>query len=145
MDCINIDLRKTPAVDVIADVRHLPFKDNTVDVIVAFHLIEHLSRKDAFNALLHWRNLLKEKGKLILEWPDLRRICSLLVNQDNDEYWIPHLYGLDRFPNDGHLWGYTRATMKDTLTKAGYHNILITGGTDYHIKECPCLRVEANK
>ena len=41
----SIDLRKTPNVDIVGDIRDLKklgFEDNSVEEIVAFHSLEHI-------------------------------------------------------------------------------------------------------
>ncbi|MEM3010845.1 MAG: class I SAM-dependent methyltransferase [Candidatus Bathyarchaeia archaeon] len=40
--CIGIDMRKMDGVDIVADARMLPFKDNCFDKIFLSHIIEHI-------------------------------------------------------------------------------------------------------
>ncbi len=42
-ESVGLDVRPTPAVDVVADLRYgLPFADGTVDTVFAVHVLEHL-------------------------------------------------------------------------------------------------------
>ena len=40
-DYLNVDARELPGVDVVADVRQLPFEPRSVDELYASHTIEH--------------------------------------------------------------------------------------------------------
>lgn len=140
---INIDVHQTKAADLVADVRKLSFAKDTVDEIIGYHIIEHMTLNDGLRAVLHWYNLLKKGGKLILEWPDLQAICKNVGNGNIDD--IVHIYGLNRYAYDTHQWGYTDKTMKELLEKVGFNSVIISKGTDYHTQQCPCLRVEGVK
>lgn len=65
-DEIGIDIIKTPVVDVIADAHHLPFKDNSFDLVIASHVLEHL---DFIKSLDEIHRVLKNKGKLKAKVP----------------------------------------------------------------------------
>lgn len=140
---LNIDIRQTPATDMIGDIRALKFEPESVDEILGYHVIEHMTYQDAIRSLSLWHCILKKGSRLILEWPDLEKICRSIIMGCSDD--ILHLYGANRFPYDMHQWGYTEKTMKELLEKIGFTDIKVSEGTDYHIKECPCLRVEGNK
>ncbi|MCI0777140.1 MAG: class I SAM-dependent methyltransferase [Chloroflexi bacterium] len=52
---IGVDNVRIPGVDIIADLNHgLPFKDNSVDTVVVFHILEHVDNfLDTMNEI--WR------------------------------------------------------------------------------------------
>jgi ubiquinone/menaquinone biosynthesis C-methylase UbiE len=59
---INIDNSKKIKVDIYADALNLPFKENSIDLIYASHLIEDFLYPE--QAIKHWYDLLKTNGIL---------------------------------------------------------------------------------
>jgi predicted SAM-dependent methyltransferase len=56
---IGVDFRKTSSVDIVADARMLPFKDESFDHVYSSHLIEHFSHREVRNVLFEWVRVLK--------------------------------------------------------------------------------------
>jgi len=140
--------------DMVSSGMELPFKENTVDEIISFHVIEHMPRpqknndekwrKNVDDFLYECFRTLKIGGTFIAECPDFEKIVSEIVNEANWDM-IDHVFGLDRYKGDTHQWGYTKKSLKNLLKKHGFDNIKISDGTDYHILNEPSLRVEAQK
>jgi len=110
--CINIDILTTTATDLVADVRDLPFKLESVDKIVAHHLIEHIPYVNIPPTLAHWCALLKKGGEIEISCPDAD--------------WLTHKFAageitletLNRFIFGGHI---------DTLVMpTQYHKAFLT-------------------
>jgi len=59
---------------VLADALHLPFRDNCLEAILCFHVIEHLRKSG--QALKEIRRTLKNGGLLLLTTPNSRRITN---------------------------------------------------------------------
>lgn len=71
--------KQVSVADVTADVSQpLPFEPNSVDTIIARHILEHLT--DSVTILGNWRALLKEKGRIIIAVPDDCLIKSIPLN-----------------------------------------------------------------
>ncbi|HEV2855555.1 MAG TPA: hypothetical protein VHC97_22380 [Thermoanaerobaculia bacterium] len=67
---INIDLKRHPGVDLVADVTHgLPFTH--VSAVFAEHFLEHLDLLQAVNFLLEVHRVLSPSGRLRLSTPNL--------------------------------------------------------------------------
>ena len=66
---VNVDIDKSVKADVYhdLDVYPYPFKDNSASIIVAKHIIEHLSNQMAF--MQECYRILKPNGKLFIECP----------------------------------------------------------------------------
>ena len=160
---INIDCKKTPATDLICDIRQLPFENDSVDEIECYHVFEHFPvclhaavSKDygekyatLIMVLQEWRRVLKKDGRLVIEMPDLDRTMEEYLKADEDEkdgLLIP-IYGSYRGCDDTdiHRWGANENRLRYILEKAGFRNINFPPAQDYHVKDCPCLRVEAIK
>ena len=56
---IGVDVRKTKDVDIIADARYLPFKDEVFDHVYSSHLIEHFSHREVKEVIKEWVRVLK--------------------------------------------------------------------------------------
>lgn len=62
---INIDLRETPEVDIVAPAQDLPVPDQSVDRIHCNSLVPHLP--DPFAAFKQWTRVLKPEGELVVK------------------------------------------------------------------------------
>jgi len=139
---VNIDARRNPAVDLVCDVRRLPYRRNSVARIETFHLIEHLPRAGLEGVLRHWLTLLRPGGVLVIECPDFdRAIQDYAVG--NDER-LGNIFGLQRFPGDFHLWGWNPHRLRALLLQVGFAHVEEQPPQDYHTETEPCLRLEAH-
>ena len=160
---INIDCRKTAATDLVCDIRKLPYKNNTVEMIECYHLIEHLpvclmanivhgwGEKYASSILFlkEWNRVLEPEGKLIIEAPDFEKIIAEYINADEarKEELLVYIYGGYRHNDiqNIHRWGVNKYRLKYILEKASFRNITFEEPRSYQKEFCPCLRVEAIK
>ena len=60
----------------------LPFKDNCFDVVIAIHLIEHLTQKETRSFLQEVNRVLDISGKVFLLTPNMWNMRQLLTNKD---------------------------------------------------------------
>lgn len=73
----HIDLGDYPHLDYRHSVRKLPmFKNNSVDLIYASHVLEYFSRVSVKAVLVEWHRVLKKKGILRLAVPDFRALIE---------------------------------------------------------------------
>lgn len=113
--------------DVKGDARTLPYVDNSVDEILASHLLEHFSFHEAFVVLTEWKRALKPDGKLILEVPNLLETCRMFVAEPTRRLWLlPTIFGYPWVSGQGHLFGYTPEQLEWTLGVVGFRNIIQT-------------------
>lgn len=122
---VNTDIQARDGVDHVCDLRAVPLPDECADVVQAMHVIEHVYRWEAPDALREWRRLLKPGGLLILELPDLEHACRNLLRGRGDQMAMWPLYG-DPGPMDVHnchRWGYTRASIASLLAAEGFRRI----------------------
>lgn len=121
-DYINIDQREINNIDVVADIRDMPFEDNSVDEIFASHLIEHFTKHDLVSNLLpYWNRLLVKGGRLVLILPDLE---NMIMHFHDGDYAIEDLrlvlYGLQEYPGDVHYALYGQDELAGILEEAGF-------------------------
>ncbi len=160
---INIDCMKTPATDLVCDIRQLPYENDTIDEIESYHVFEHFPvclhaavSKDygekyalLITILKEWKRVLKKGGLLIIEMPDLDRAMEqyLKAGEEEKDKLLILIYGSFRNGDDVdiHRWGANEHRLTYILKKAGFRDITFPPAQDYHVKDCPCLRVEAIK
>jgi predicted SAM-dependent methyltransferase len=103
----------------------LPFKDKTVDLIYASHVLEYFDRDEVLEVLLEWKRVLKEGGILRLSVPNFDVLSRLYQSGTPIEQVTGPLYG--RWNMRGQ-WVYHRTTydhksLKAVLESSGFKNI----------------------
>lgn len=128
-DWINIDLDTSRKLDRVADVRCLPYDDNSVDEIYAGHVLEHFAACHAVGILREWRRVLKEGCKLTVVVPDIYVMAKKLVNKDislGEFSWGCLGYdGEDASSLDKHECLYDKDKLHQFMKEAGFNNILM--------------------
>ena len=141
--CINIDMNYSAAVDYVCDAGSLPCPSSSVDCIETYHLVEHLSINEMNHVLEEWCRILKPKGRLVIECPEIRRAMREYL--EGNEERIYSIYGRQRFVGDTHYWGYTVDSLSKILIKIGFAECVERSPEDYHVGSEPCFRVECVK
>ena len=86
----NVDIRKLPNVDVVSDLRKLPYEDESVDAIKSNYAIEHFPRKDIKPLVKEWMRVLKPGGEIEITTADWER----MLDRWRDIEWETLLDGL---------------------------------------------------
>ena len=141
---INVD--KHGEQDVFADAAELPFESNYADEIHAYHIIEHMHRKQAARAVENWFKVLKPGGKLVLEMPCLDKIVDLIKGGERNLRLT--LFGLfgdprDKKPDMMHQWCYSKSEIAELLSGSGFRDVTIMDPV-FHL-QARDFRVEAVK
>jgi len=147
-DFINVDI-DNPIADVEADAANLSaFKDNTISLILASHLIEHFNKYDAIKALKEWYRVLKSGGWLVIEAPDIEKCFKLYLEYDDKEKkdeMLSCIYGLNIYGTFmAHLWGYTGKDICNLLKEVGFSYVEEKEPIQ-HLGSTHNLRVDARK
>lgn len=121
-DSIAIDVRHTDKVDIIADGRHLPFKDNTVDYVYSSHVIEHFSHTEVDSVLREWARVLKNGGVFEIRCPDLR-MRALLTFISPSRPNISNIYGEQNYEANYHKCGFSYGLLKELMLMSGLSRI----------------------
>lgn len=99
---------KASVADVVADVSgELPFASESVDIIIARHVLEHLV--DPVGAITAWSKVLKSNGKLILAVPNEDIGKTIPMNPEH-----VHVYTMDSLNNLMSLCGFRKIETIDT-------------------------------
>lgn len=135
---VDIDPKQHP--DVVADVLHLPYEDDSVDEIFAAHILEHTARSD--HALEEWLRVLRPGGVLYVCVPDANEIVRMWKHGMR---WGPYHLPVDESYIDASVFGahmlegvpelelgelghthksfYIQDMLVQALLKAGYANV----------------------
>ena len=121
---INIDCRYLPQVDEIQDVSILrKYKNESIEVIYASHVLEHFSRWDYMSVLNRWYDLLKPNGILRIAVPDFEAIVNHYIKNKDLRVISGLLYGGQDYENNFHHWVWDFETLKKELEQIGFKNI----------------------
>lgn len=140
---LNIDVRKTKPNVLVLDLEKdllRPFPDKSVDEIVAYDCIEHISWRKIEDLLKDIHRVLKCNGRLYLRVPDLEAIARKVILDPGFKYnelsgwkaisfWV---YGGQDYPENTHKAGFTIPTLKELLESIGFkiEKIENDGGTN---------------
>jgi predicted SAM-dependent methyltransferase len=123
---VNCDLHGEQ--DMNCDVVTLPFESSYADEIHAYHVIEHLHRKQATEAVSEWYRVLKGGGRVVLEMPCLDKIVDLIKSGErNMRLTLFGLFGDPRDPKPDmlHKWCYSQSEMTELLTGVGFRDVKV--------------------
>jgi predicted SAM-dependent methyltransferase len=135
-------------VDILANVKNLPFEDDSVEEILSANLIDHIRLQEIPQLLNEWHRVLAPGGKLIIDVGDAVGNAQMLVDAKTEEEleWALRLmYCHSRDEYDSHRWGYTAKYLTSILQKYGFN--YLWDRTDYieHVYPSFQLCVEAVK
>lgn len=119
---IGLDLRKTSWVDVVADARMLPFKDECFDHVYSSHLIEHFGYQEVGNVLTEWIRVLKRNGLIEIRCPDLRARALLFFLNPTWQN-VRNIYGGQDYAGNYHRCGFSYGLLKRLLESCGIRDV----------------------
>jgi predicted SAM-dependent methyltransferase len=145
-DYINIDGFE-PSADLVADVRKLPYEDNSVDEILAIHVFEHFEYWEAEDIAREWFRVIRPGGVLIMEMPSFDKTVKLLKDNTPKSlvYALLALYGdwKVKRPEMTHKWCWQPASLAKLLKKVGFSEVKLKD-PQTHVK-CRDFRIEGAK
>lgn len=92
----NVDIVKMPSVDIVWDLRKTPypFVKQEVEEIIAQEILEHIEMKYTKEVLVEWYRILKSGGKLVVQVPDIGKMCEMYSNKEICDC-VPHKAVMD--------------------------------------------------
>ncbi len=120
---INQDIQPFPGVDLLCDLRELPFEDNSVDFMYSCANIEHFGRNEYKGVLAHWFSKLKPGSILRLSTADFESACERYLETKNLEELLGLIVGGQKDDYDWHGMVYDFDLMKKSLEEVGFINI----------------------
>ena len=129
----NIDVDPLASCDVIASVERIKLVSESVDLIYASHVLEHIPRCDAKAALCEWYRVLSPGGKLYLCVPDIEALFKIylqflpLYDTEDGQFRVDLACGVtfggQTNKYDFHYSGYSMTTLKALLLSVGFSHV----------------------
>lgn len=121
---INIDVRKFPHIDYVTSVDKLKmFKNNSVDLIYACHVLEHFGRNEVENVLKEWYRVLKPDSILRLAVPDFEKLVEIYLKYKDLKLLLGSLVGRQDYPENTHYIVFDFTTLSGVLKKVGFKKV----------------------
>jgi predicted SAM-dependent methyltransferase len=102
--------------DVKAYMWDMPFADNSVDAIVTFHSLEHVSKYQILPTLNEFSRVLKYDSPLVIVVPDLTYVMTQFLQETNINelmnWRLDTLFGNQHHEGQYHKTGFTRQIME---------------------------------
>jgi predicted SAM-dependent methyltransferase len=122
----NVDCREDVKPDVVDDIVSLTkFEDNSADLIVATHVLEHVKRVDALKALKRWFSVLKKGGILRVAVPNIEEACKHYIYHKDLSVLHSIFWGSQFHDYDFHHTGWDFDTLSADLVKTGFIDVKI--------------------
>jgi predicted SAM-dependent methyltransferase len=126
------------------DCRALPYAPNSIEEIVASHVLEHIPHRDAIPTVKHWVSLLKVDGILRIAVPDLDKILRMMMEQKPDEEAKPYegwIMGGQTDTDDFHKSLWNEGKLRQLLEECGLENIQTWKGIT---NTCSAIEISLN-
>lgn len=124
-ECVNMDERELPNINVVGDVTNLTmFENEEFDYVLASDIIEHFPIAKTKNVLKEWIRVLKKGGMIEFRLPNLAAICKQYFDGGKNAKnvsWL--LYGGQDYPGNFHYVGFDRAFFKSVCTEVGLEEL----------------------
>jgi SAM-dependent methyltransferase len=124
---LNVDARALDDIDVVADIRHLPFEKATVAEIYSAHVLEHFPIEELRTVVLpYWASLLRPGGEFVAVVPDMETMISEYVAGRMDFEELREVtYGTQEYEGDFHYNGFSQASLRALLEHSGLAEVSI--------------------
>jgi len=122
---VNVDRFDSTVADLLADAEALPFADDSVEVVCAEHLVEHLGYLGALRMLGEAHRVLRPGGRIEIETPDARASFRSFLAARTARARAERLtwiFGHEE-PGGGHRILLPRELLRRMLREAGFDRI----------------------
>lgn len=121
---IHIDVRKLPHIDYVTSADRLDmFKNNSVNLVYACHVLEHFKRNQIENVLKEWYRVLKLGGILRIAVPDFEKLIEVYLKTKDLKLVLGPLAGRQDYPGNTHYVVFDYSYLAEVLKKVGFKNI----------------------
>ncbi len=111
---VGVDLRRTKFVDVVADARLLPFRDECFDHVYSSNTIEHFSHLEVKSVLSEWTRVLRKEGVFEVCCPNLRARAFLFFLNPSWQN-VKNVYGQQDYEGNYRHCGFSFGLLKGLL------------------------------
>lgn len=143
----RLDLLHEFAFDGDKLVNPLPLENNSAELILNTHFIEHFYRWEATALVAEFHRLLRPGGLLIIECPDIAKCALNLLKFTQDQYSMWGFYGDPSWedPLMCHKWGYTPDSLSMLLAGQGFKNMKVKKPETHGRRANRDMRIECYK
>jgi predicted SAM-dependent methyltransferase len=120
---VNVDIMTRSSVDVIADLRQLPWADASVDHVYSCAVIEHFGRREWIGVLKEWARVLKPGGSIQISTADFEAAVARYLEKRNLEELLGLMIGGQKDDYDWHGMIFDFATFRAGLEQAGFRDV----------------------
>jgi predicted SAM-dependent methyltransferase len=126
-DYINIDSRTLPGVDIICDVRSVPFTKGSVDTLYLSHVIEHFPEIEMSKVIMpYWYELLKPGGKIVIICPDWEAMLKGYAQGEISYEALKEVtFGSQEYEGNFHFNQFTSETLTRLLEDVGFKQVRV--------------------
>lgn len=126
-DYINIDSRELDGVDIVADVKKLPFDKNELDEVYAAHLLEHFEDETLEKELLpYWYSLIKINGKIRIIVPNIGEMAKQYSDGKIPFSQFKEIvFGGQEYSGNYHYTMFDEDKLKSLLEKVGFKKVTV--------------------
>jgi predicted SAM-dependent methyltransferase len=124
---VNCDIEEKCNPDKILNFTEpFPYGEDTVEVIVLFHGIEHVSKRLHTGLLREFHRVLEPEGKLVISYPEFEKVAKNWLENYRGmrEFWENTIYGLQRYPTDYHVALMHTPQFIELLKEVGFKDIV---------------------
>ena len=107
----------------------LPLNDCSVAMIKSYQTIEHFEHEQFPAILREWFRVLKPKGELHMNTPDITHSCKLVAENPQQPWMLARIFGNQSHNGQFHKWGYTPQELNMMVGMAGFANVV---SASYH-------------
>jgi len=121
---LHCDMRLLESTDLVCTVEVLPFANDSVESLLASHIIEHFSYREIDRVIEEWHRVVRPGGNILIITPNFAYIAHGYV-----EGWMDYtesrnrMFGGQDYPGNFHFTMFDSLSMGKTLEKAGFKNV----------------------
>ncbi len=112
---ITFDVREECKPDVRCDLRQIPERDQSFDIVFSSHTLEHFGLYEVPRILMEWLRILKVGGELRLIVPNLAYPAQRAIQDKLTEHDMWVYYGQQSYPENFHKSGFTPKLLENLL------------------------------
>ncbi len=121
---MNVDARDLPNVDLVDDVKTLSvIGKESVDLIYASHILEHIQRPEYTKVLTRWHEVLKKDGVLRIAVPDIEKVFEHYAEHRDLRKLRGFMWGGQTHAFNYHYCGWDFKTLKEDLESVGFKDV----------------------
>ena len=115
--CINVDIRSLKGVDVVCDVKHLPFPDECFERVLASDIIEHFPLSETEKLLKEWTRVLKTGGHIKFRTPSLKWVVNHYNATGDAKFVSWHIFGGQDYETNFHYVIFDKGWLEKMCNK----------------------------